>query len=1116
MRPIARIFAAFCLCFSLAAQTTPALRGARLFKSGPIQITADGQFVWTVNPDNDSISRLQTSNETATEFTLPAGSKHAPKGLSLTENGSEIWVAAHDSDKIFIFGSNGSLLKTIDLPWGSGPYSVAISPDQETAIVTLHRAEAVAILDVPSRTLTHILGHIFWAPMGIAWTDNGAAAWINHIFAPGEHPLQTRMDFSGPEPRVSAAIRITPADPRSANGLAAPYNIPEGGYLNIRGHGAQIPAASGRNELWVPTQYHNFTTESYSADSTMQSAIRHIDLTKRTLLHDNADKVILSAKYVHRAVGGGVYEGPGWDAQVAGPVDVAFSVDGQMAYLLHELSADLVVLPTSTPAVKPAGAAPLPEIKVGDRPIGLAVSPTEPKAYVYNLLSRDFSVIDLAAKTELKRIPATPITGEPFDSTRLLGAKIFHSSDDPRISKNAKISCASCHINGEHDGRSWGLHNLPGNHGPRSVPSLLGLSLSMGPKDPARGWGQLHRSGDRDEIQDFEHTFQNIQMQGTGFLGANAKPELGEPNAGLSTELDALANYLLQLEPLQRSPHRAPGGALSEAATRGATFFTGSNRVQKRADAGCAACHVPETGFVDFKFHDIGQRRENNEEELNARTPAWHVNTLTLVGVWATPPYSGLAEFGEAHSAEGAMIGLLLDSAKRANALNHHGKPDGLTGRQLRDLAEFVLSIDGNMTAAEVRGARDTTPPRIIRAEPASLTRIDVWFNETVQEQSAENLAHWELTDSSGQELPITSATWDPQNGDRVTLAGLELQPHSAYILSVAGPILDDAASATGGTANSIDTAAPENNRTISIPDRLTITLGQSGYENLTIPVHDTAMVGPGLSTWSHDSVWIAPSGNNPPSTTGFIRFGWQNPFRQFTATTDPAQIIKASFSVRPEFGAGQRLDLRRVLKRWSDPPTGNDWNQAATGAPTWRDSAHPNTRWASPGAGRLGTMGTSVSDYNAANDLASRIDAAVELNALNHRAEFASPLITDAFRFWFANPAVDYGYALRLAPGATQDLKFERLENGLNDHGPVLKITYLLPGATPRLEASKSGPNVQVRWPADYSGWSLESASSPTGSWASHSSQAQLSGPDYVLDLQPASSPQFFRLTRP
>jgi hypothetical protein len=260
----------------------------------------------------------------------------------------------------------------------------------------------------------------------------------------------------------------------------------------------------------------------------------------------------------------------------------------------------------------------------------------------------------------------------------LNGAKIFHTSDDPRVSVNAKVGCASCHPQAQQDGRSWESSALPGPHGPRETTSLLNLGRTFRPMQGGETLGQLHRSGDRDEVQDFEHTFQGVTMGGTGFLGASVNPELGAPNGGIDQDLDDLANYLLALEPIARSPYRNNDGSLSEAAIRGVTFFVGNNRPQNSADAGCADCHVPETGFVDHPFHDVGQQHGQFEEELNNRAPLWGVNTATLLGVWFTPPYQGVSNF-----ASTTIIGVLVDMVSRANHNNNHGTPDGLTRRQL-------------------------------------------------------------------------------------------------------------------------------------------------------------------------------------------------------------------------------------------------------------------------------------------------------------------------------------------------------------------------------------------------------------------------------------------------
>jgi DNA-binding beta-propeller fold protein YncE len=1026
-------------------------RGARLFKSGPIQVTADGRWVWTANQDNDSVSRLDTSADSVLEVALPdPATRDSPRGLSVREDGAEVWVACHDSDRLYVLaGADGAVISRVDLPWGSGPFSVALSRDQRLALVTLHRAAALALIDTTSREVTQLLEPVYWSPMGIAWTEDGRSAWVTHLFAEGEHPYITRVVVDADRARVKSRLTIFATDPRQSSRLAAPQNIAEGGYLTIRGHPAQVPSASGRSELWLPVQYNNISEDVYSPDSTVQATIRRINLATRVMGNANTDKVILTAVHVHDPAAGNAYVGPGWNASISGPIDLAFSSNGATTYYLCELSGELVVLPTDTPAVKPAGAQPLAEIRAGERPTGLAVSPTSEVAYVYNQLSRDVSVIDLEGLHELRRIAVTPVTGEPLPPSVLAGARIFHSSADPRLSGNQKVACGSCHLNGEHDGRDWAFHRLPGEHGPRSVQSLLGLGRTFGPRDPASGFGQLHLSGDRDEVQDFEHTFRSVLMGGIGFLGDAVQPELGPPNAGLSAELDALADYLLYLPPVLRSPRRLPDGSLSEAAVRGATFFAGANRAAKPADSGCAACHVPETGFVDFRFHDVGQRRSSNERELSSSNrPAawrWKVNTQTLVGVWTSPPYGGVAGYAV------TVLDVLKDQAARARSATPHGTPDGLVGRQLLDLQEFVLSIDGDMTADEVRSAQDIVPPRVVRVEPASLTTVDVWFSEAVDALTAADPSRWRLTKTSdGSAVAVQSALRDGSSGDRVTLR-VALETGCApieYELAPTGVILDLAGTASGGAANALDLADPANTRRFTIGSTLTVTLGASSAESIVVPVHDASMVGPNLSTWSHDSVWLFSTSGGPGVNTGFVRFDWQSAFAAVTGVTSPDQILDASFSLQGEYGDAQTVEVRRVLQSWSDSASGGDWNQNANGAPTWRDHAHPSAPWNSAGAASLGGTGSVASDYNSSRDLASRVDASVAVEAVNERVTFAGPLVTDAFRFWFESPALDYGYALRLLAGTRQGLKLERSEAELREHGPVLTITYRLPGA--------------------------------------------------------------------
>lgn len=362
----------------------------------------------------------------------------------------------------------------------------------------------------------------------------------------------------------------------------------------------------------------------------------------------------------------------------------------------------------------------------------------------------------------------------------------------------------------------------------------------------------------------------------------------------------------------------------------------------------------------------------------------------------------------------------------------------------------YVLGSDGReLAAVEVRAARDVSPPRIVRVEPASLTAVDVWFSETVDATSAANPLHWRLEGAAGRIFPITAAVRDNQNGDRVTLTTILPPPceQTTYKVVPTGQILDAAASASGGTANALDLSHPDNTRSFVLNETLTITLGASGYENSTIAVHDAGMVGPGLSTWGHDAPWLFPVSGGSTFNTGFVRFDWRMKFATTTAVAASSDLVAASLSLCPEWGDAQTIEIRRALLAWKDPASGGDWNSNPTDGPTWRDHAHPSARWNAAGAQALGGTGGNPADYDSIFDLAAVVDASVSLLAINERVTFGGARVSEAFRFWFDNPALDHGYAFRLAPGGKGEVKFESSEASLQEYGSVLTLTYRLPG---------------------------------------------------------------------
>jgi hypothetical protein len=68
----------------------------------------------------------------------------------------------------------------------------------------------------------------------------------------------------------------------------------------------------------------------------------------------------------------------------------------------------------------------------------------------------------------------------------------------------------------------------------------------------------------------------------------------------------------------------------------------------------------------------------------------------------------------------------------------------------------------------------------------------------------------------------------------------------------------------------------------------------------------------------------------------------------------------------------------------------------------------------------------------------------------MNERVHFASANVTDAFRFWFANPTLNRGYAVNAVSSQLLPTEFwsSRREGG--KYGPVLSITFAIHPQTP------------------------------------------------------------------
>ncbi len=266
----------------------------------------------------------------------------------------------------------------------------------------------------------------------------------------------------------------------------------------------------------------------------------------------------------------------------------------------------------------------------GNGPRGLAIIGT--KAYIAEYFSGSLGVVDIDPDVRPKA-ESLPLGPEKAITTVRQGEIHFH---DATLCFQKWQSCASCHPG---DARShalnWDLMN-DGLGNPKNTKSLLLAHRTP----PAMGLGV--RSDAETAVR-----------AGIRHIQFAVRPE---------EDAVAIDEYLKSLKPVP-SPHLI-NGKLSQSARRGRKVFE---------SAGCASCHTGEL-YTDQKRHNLGIGKWLDEGQS--------FDTPTLIEIWRTAPY---LYDGRAATIE--------DMLKTHNVDNKHGNTSGLTDRQIRDLAEFVLSL---------------------------------------------------------------------------------------------------------------------------------------------------------------------------------------------------------------------------------------------------------------------------------------------------------------------------------------------------------------------------------------------------------------------------------------
>lgn len=605
--------------------------------SNQLALDAGSRRVWAVDPDNDLLTRLNADTR-AVEQEIQLGGVLGLTGAVTPVSvavapGGEVWVALRDADRVAVLSASGNLLASIDTGFGSAPQAVAISRDGSRAFVSLYARGAgnpgngqLVRFNTATRSET---GRRELGPTAraIAVSGDGSRVFVSRFVA-REHYGEV-WEVNGNTMALTRTIPLV--RDRGLRGLDSGGSDGPG----VPNYVASLVLSPQQDWLW----YTAIKTDTNRGEFFRQGTNLNLPLAHDSTLRSVLGRISLT----HPS---GTPQEPGrFDVGSArarvdidnsdSPSALAFSPRGD--YVFVSLQGNDTVAVFDDLAIRAGGGrSSIWRLTTGAAPQALLWDPATDTLWSRNLVGRSVNAYGLAgfvAIGDRDVVPQTIVTAstELLPANALAGKRTFYFAGNApdgqnKMSFEGYLSCASCHLDGGHDGRTWDFTQR--GEGFRNTTDLRGRAGML--------QGNVHWTGNFDEIEDFIIDIVG-EFRGTGFLPPGQQPNapLGAPNAGRSVQLDQLGDFVSMLDGarLPRSPYRQANGQWSAEAQAGAGVFQ---------NTGCASCHIPARGHTDSALgsailHDVGSLRTSSGSRLGQ--PLTGIDTPTLLGIWDTAPY---------------------------------------------------------------------------------------------------------------------------------------------------------------------------------------------------------------------------------------------------------------------------------------------------------------------------------------------------------------------------------------------------------------------------------------------------------------------------------------------
>ncbi len=552
----------------------------------PLLMLICGVAVWVMSQPNALIVAQTIPEPTALPlYALPNANlnrAYTSSTMALSAIDSRTLIAVNMlNNSVTIAVPSQSRLVT-EIPVGRDPRSVVLSPDANRAVVANRADHTLSVINMNTQRVSATIPLNGYYPYGIV-TEDGNLIYV---------ALEGSSQIAVVDVNAGAVLYTIPVG-QFPTGLAlwgeflyvthlwsgdlSLIYLPQRRVIQTLETGSDtalfqsIELDISRGLAYLPQTRLNAQNPQLTYDSTAYPVVNVVNL--QGLSVNTSQRIALDTA----------------DRPVNMPFALALDRFAQRLYVANAGTNNVSVIDINTGVAR----ANLP---VGANPRGIMLNRDNTLLFVHNMLDASITIFNTNTLIELDTLQLTRIT-LPID--QLLGAQLFHSAEDPRMSNSGWLSCATCHFEGYSDGNTWvGFPN-----GPSNTSTLFALPETV----PYTWLGRWH------DLAGIEEKIRWLQG-GEGLILDQDLNGVLQPRIDLSLDLEVLTAYLNAL------PTPVPAPILNpDLFAEGQAVFDAQ---------GCASCHVGTIG-TNLQAVDVGTSNGVNIDTptlryLNDSAPYFH------------------------------------------------------------------------------------------------------------------------------------------------------------------------------------------------------------------------------------------------------------------------------------------------------------------------------------------------------------------------------------------------------------------------------------------------------------------------------------------------------------